>query len=180
MRAFIALPLDEAVRDALCRCRDVLRQRAGAGRMVRRENLHLTLAFLGEISPEQVGAAAGAMASAAGAPFALRLAGLGRFPGRAGDTWWVGLEESAPLRALERRLRRNLTAAGFVLEKRNFSPHLTLGRGLRLDLAPGEISAPPLLQQVREMVLFSSALSDGRRVYTPLARTALQEHRRNL
>ena len=175
MRAFIALPLPGDIKEELCRCRDALRQRALSGRAARRENLHLTLAFLGEIPLEAVPQAAEALRLAVGPPFSLCLSGLGCFASQEGDIWWAAVGESAPLRALERRLRRNLTAAGFSLPQRPFVPHLTLGRALRLpaDFDPETIALRPLAWTVTEAALFSSAGENGRRVYTPVSRAGL-------
>ncbi len=139
-RTFIALDLSEATRVAL---RGELRRLARAlpdVRFVDPANLHLTLAFLGELDDETLAAVialAGEVARHA-APFELALAGLGVFGlPTAPRVIWVGVGgETRALLALQRRLAAALEAEGFPREQRPFSPHLTLARLKRpLDAA---------------------------------------------
>ena len=130
MRLFIAIGLDDPVKDLLCRAQRQLKRQALGGRFSRRESLHLTLAFLGE-APD-IRRAAIALDQIQAAPFSLAVQGLGYFPSAEGQTWWMGTAPCPPLAALHRQLCRQLRAQGFSLEDRPFRPHLTLGRGIRL------------------------------------------------
>ena len=92
------------------------------GSFTPRENLHLTLAFVGEYNdPEQVLEVMGGITFE---PFELRLDGMGCF----GDLWWVGLKPSAELQGYVRRLRHALAEAGIPFDRKRFSPHITLLR----------------------------------------------------
>ena len=106
MRLFVAVRFGGAALDELCRTRDALTRIKLRGRMTARENLHLTLAFLGEQPECAVPQLRQAMERAALAPFALTLAAPGRFRQERGDVWWVGTQPCPPLEALARRLRR--------------------------------------------------------------------------
>ena len=75
MRLFIAIGLDDPVKDLLCRAQRQLKRQALGGRFSRRENLHLTLAFLGE-APD-IRRAAIALDQIQAAPFSLAVQGLG-------------------------------------------------------------------------------------------------------
>ena len=130
MRLFIAIGLEDPVKDLLCRAQRQLKRQALGGRFSRRENLHLTLAFLGE-APD-IRRAAIALDQIQAAPFSLAVQGLGYFPSAEGQTWWMGAAPCPLLAALHRQLCRQLRAQGFSLEDRPFRPHLTLGRGIRL------------------------------------------------
>ena len=77
MRLFIAIGLDDPVKDLLCRAQRQLKRQALGGRFSRRENLHLTLAFLGE-APD-IRRAAIALDQIPAAPFSLAVQGLGYF-----------------------------------------------------------------------------------------------------
>ena len=98
MRLFIAIQPDKEFRSALRAVQNELRRRGVEGNYTRVENLHLTLAFIGEYPDPN--AVLEAMEKVSFDPFTLRLAGLGAF----GDLWWAGLEDSGGLDALVRRL----------------------------------------------------------------------------
>jgi 2'-5' RNA ligase len=93
------------------------------------EQLHLTLRFIGEVEHPLFYEIGEALASISLRPFELRLRGLGLFPLRGPPhTLWVGVEESAALAQLKRRVDRALAAAGLEPERRKFAPHVTIGR----------------------------------------------------
>ena len=85
MRLFVAVRFGGDALDELCRTRDALARIKLRGRMTARENLHLTLAFLGEQPERAVPQLRQAMERAAIAPFALTLAAPGRFRQERGD-----------------------------------------------------------------------------------------------
>ena len=86
------------------------------------ENLHLTLAFIGEYPDPN--AVLEAMEKVSFEPFTLRLAGLGAF----GDLWWAGLEDSGGLDALVRRLHHALAEKEIPFDRKAFRPHITMVR----------------------------------------------------
>jgi 2'-5' RNA ligase len=105
------------------------------------EGAHLTLKFLGNISPGMVDKVLAAMAKAAEGipPFRLRLSGTGAFPSLQNPrVFWVGLDgELGTLARLQERVERAMVGLGFPREERAFSPHITLGR-VR-DSAPPDV-----------------------------------------
>ena len=134
IRAFIAVDISGEARDALAQIVDRLKG-AGASevRWARPEGIHLTLKFLGDIDLGLVDDISSAMerATRGTGPFAIGLAGLGAFPSTANPrVIWAGLNgELDALKQLQARLDRELhSGLGFSLERRPFSPHLTLGR----------------------------------------------------
>jgi len=106
MRLFVALPLDETMRDALCRAMEDLRAAGVRGRFSHRENLHLTLAFLGETP--RLAQACRAVAGVEAPAFDLRLETFGLFRRQEGSILWAGLTPSAPLLALQRQVAGRL------------------------------------------------------------------------
>ncbi len=170
MRLFVAICLTEACKDALCAASAQLRQHALRGNFSRRENLHLTLAFLGETA--RLDAAKRALGAVQAEPFSLRLAGLGRFRRGSGDLWWMGVSESGALTALQRQVYEALAAEGFSLEKRAFHPHLTLGREIILENGfdpTRAIRIPPMGMQVAQISLMESRRISGVLQYIPRA-----------
>ena len=125
MRLFIAIPLGDAMRDAVRDVQDEFRRSGVRGNYTRVENLHLTLAFIGEYADADY--VLETMASVQPRPFELRLRGIGAF----GDLWWIGLDQSAALVGCARGLRRALADAGIPFDRKRFSPHITLMRSDR-------------------------------------------------
>ena len=172
MRLFIALPPPEKERAALERELGAVRRACRKGTFSRGENLHITLAFLGEIPEERLDDARAAMDGCFAGAFPVTIGPLDRFRGREGDTLILRADGGRELTALQRALSQNLRSRGFVSEDRAFRPHLTLAR--RAILREGEtlqtLSArlEPVRFPAERMILFLSHRPDGVLTYTPL------------
>jgi len=110
-------------------------------KLVKLEQVHLTLKFLGDTEEALVPKLVDAMRrSVAGvAPFVVRIVGTGAFPNlRRMRVLWVGMEGGQPLVDIARRLEAETEPLGYPREGRDFSPHVTLARvkgGGNLDRA---------------------------------------------
>ena len=133
MRLFIAIKLNQEMKDALLDIQDGMREAGVRGRYSPEENLHLTLAFIGEFSDGEL--VREVLDGIAFAPFPLALDGVGSF----GRLWWAGVERSDELAALAKRIRRGLADAGIPFDRKKFSAHITLIRGA--DVRPEDIPA---------------------------------------
>ena len=194
MRLFVAVDLDDPARAEVVREQKRLAALAPGGaalRWVRAEQLHLTIAFLGEVEESRAAAAASVISGGVDqAPFEVEFEGLGMFPPRgAPRALWVGIARGeAELRALARGIAEALMRAGFALDGRPFSPHLTLARwkvsrpGDRLRMmartaGPDRPAGGPpgvlARVQIDHAILYSSRLSPGGASYTELARANL-------
>ena len=135
-RLFIAINLNDEMKDALMGIQDTMRSYGMHGRETVPENMHLTLAFIGDYDdPELVKEIIRGIEVR---PFEIRLSGIGTY----GDLWWVGLENSPPLLAVSKRLRRGLADAGVPFDRKKFSPHITLMRratGTAYDIPAEEL-----------------------------------------
>ena len=138
MRLFIAIQFEENILDALSDFQDDLRSRGVTGNYTKRENLHITLAFIGDYgNPEDV---LDAMEQVDFRPIEIRLDGVGSF----GELFWVGLAENPQLAGYVKRLCRALAERGLPFDKKRFSPHITLirkyscrgGRGIPVSDPP--------------------------------------------
>ncbi|MFH1865590.1 MAG: RNA 2',3'-cyclic phosphodiesterase [Candidatus Eisenbacteria bacterium] len=131
VRTFIALELSDGLKEGILGLIDELQERGVRAGWARRQTLHLTLKFLGDVEetelPEVV--AAVARASAGMSPFSFDTRSLGAFPSPARPrVLWVGIEPVDELMALQQAVDGELTKLGFPREKRRFHPHITLGR----------------------------------------------------
>jgi 2'-5' RNA ligase len=148
------------------------------------ENLHVTLAFLGELDAEAAGRAAEAVRKTAAAvqPATVEWGRPGAFPSLArARVVWLGLAGVEEVTATQVRLVGELRAHELPAEERKFRPHLTLARvrsGLsrettdRLAERLAAIPAPPAAV-AESLVLYSSRLGRGPAVYEPLVTATL-------
>ena len=128
LRVFFALWPDADARDRLAAAAKDVAART-KGRAPPAANLHVTLAFIGDVAPERIGAlcAIGASVAASATPFVLTLDCAGTFRGT--GIAWAGASSLPPsLVELARSLAAGLVAQGFPVEQRAFTPHVTLAR----------------------------------------------------
>ena len=163
MRLFIAIHFSEKIKSTLLQGIRDLRGQAARGNFTRPENLHLTLAFIGETN--NVAAVRKAMNKWKFAPFPLTVAGSGRF----GDLWWAGVEKNPALFDLAEGLKGSLREEGFDIEKRPFKPHITLARQVEAD-QPIRRTIPKTTMTVDHMSLMRSDRVGGKLVYTEIYR----------
>lgn len=98
-------------------------------RPVRPAQLHLTLHFLGDVADDAFPAVHRAVAGVRQAPFVLVIRGTGVFPPRGRPTvLWAGVAESPPLACLWAAVGTALEACGLEVERRPYTPHITLAR----------------------------------------------------
>jgi len=130
MRLFVALEIPSTVRENLAALLNSLRAVSPQTRWVRAENLHVTLKFIGEVADTKLAAIRGALAAVRSEqPVTLDFRGFGFFPNEKHPrVFWVGIEASANLKSLAADIDRATEKLGVPLEKRPFSPHLTLAR----------------------------------------------------
>jgi len=99
---------------------------------VRPKSIHITLKFLGDTPTSKIEQLADAAQNAVGgfAPFTVSIEGTGGFPSeRRPRVLWIGIHEGdEKLVQLAVLINKALTPLGFALEKRPFSPHVTIGR----------------------------------------------------
>ena len=166
MRLFVAVRFSPAVEQALWAAVGDLR-RQGTGTFTRRENLHLTLAFIGET--DHLAQAETALAKlAGGGPVHLEAGGpLGRF----GDLWWAGIRGGEALEALAGAVQAALREEGFSIERRAWRPHVTLVRRWR-GPAPRTEVAPAAMTAERISLMRSDRVA-GRLTYTEVSSVRL-------
>ncbi|MFH2010209.1 MAG: RNA 2',3'-cyclic phosphodiesterase [bacterium] len=130
-------------------------------------NIHMTLKFYGELTPEQVGGVADAARKAAVGvpPFDVSARGLGVFPdAERPRVLWVGLEEGRePLTALRQRIEDESDAIGFARDSRSFRGHLTLGRVRRgaegiQEWLTSHAEVDCLTSTINEIIVYESRL----------------------
>ena len=130
MRLFIAINFNDDIKKKLQEIIEGLRKESKRGSFSRIENLHLTLAFLGEIEVERVNNLKKIMDEIEAEPFQVQLSHLGAF-NRKGSTesiYWCGIKHNKALYKVQEKLSTMLKENGFKLDDKPFKPHITLAR----------------------------------------------------
>ena len=130
MRAFIAIPLKEDIKQTLFDIQQQCRQRRKKGNFTEKENFHMTLHFLGEVTTEDIEDLKQAIYETAirNRAFTLTLDKIGVFQREEKGVVWVGTEQNKMLFRLFESLQRGLTKQGFARDRKKLSPHITLAR----------------------------------------------------
>jgi 2'-5' RNA ligase len=171
IRAFVALPLPDALREGVVATIDRLRPSIPGVRFVRGEGVHVTLRFLGWTKAETLAALEGPLRAAAAAcpPVEMAVRGLGTFPERGSPrVLWMGLTLPLAVQALQAACERASVTAGFEPETRAFHPHLTLGRWRDRARRPSLPDVDLGSGRVDRLVLYRSQLRAAGSEYTPL------------
>jgi 2'-5' RNA ligase len=186
VRAFLAIPLPQQLKDSIKTLQGNLRAQIPDARWVRPENLHLTLYFFGEVEQETLEKIKDTVLSVKGCkrPFLVEVNGLGAFPNRLRPrVLWLGLEPKDQLRQLYEICRGLLQRAGVATESRPYSPHLTIGRlrqhktfSAGLTELDNTVGAKLIGRfSVDSLILYKSLLQPGGAEHVPLLTVALNE-----
>ena len=183
MRLFVAVPFPSEVKNELGKLIDDWRREKDKITWVKKENLHLTLKFLGETPVEMLEALKANLSSHLNGltSFTLALSGAGAFPNlNFARVLWVDVSEGKEkMVELAQKVEKATVPLGFPSDERDFAAHLTIGRVKEARLSER------LLAKVRactfevkgiivsEVVLYQSELAPGGSIYTPLARFEL-------
>ena len=132
IRTFICIEIPEAVKERIADLQRELKEIDARVSWVKPANIHLTVKFLGPVTPSRIAGIRQAVERAAGScnPFEIEVAGTGCFPTpRNPKVLWVGLSQVPnQLQQLQQTIEGELAGAGFPREPKRFSPHLTIGR----------------------------------------------------
>ncbi len=194
MRLFVALDIDDNIREHITRFVDGVREFAPEGRWARPESLHITLKFIGERADEEVDEIKQTLEKTEADAVEMKFRGYGFFPSaQVPRVFWLGIQADSKLVALARAVNKRLAALDISKEEHAFNPHLTLARGKGGSGAPRKqkgdrpnpcfqrlqetLAAQPAPEfgtmMAREFFLYQSQLSPGGSRYTKLAEFAL-------
>ena len=194
MRLFIALDIDDSIRERILRFLEGVCGFAPEARWVRPESLHVTLKFIGEKPAEDIELIKQALSAIRAEPFEVAFRGYGFFPtAKSARVFWVGIEAPPALMKLATEVDEAAARCGVPREEHSFNPHLTLARGgrgsgdpkRRKEDAPNQtfrtlqekLSRLPTPEfgtmAAREFFLYESQLMPGGSRYSKIGRFAL-------
>ena len=193
LRIFIALDIDNAIRQRIERFMDGLREFAPDVHWVKTESLHVTLKFIGEKPAEAVEQIRSRLSRTAADSFPLSFRGHGFFPRpKSARVFWAGIEAGPQLAKLAAQIDDATETLGIAKEGRTFSPHLTLARAgsgapgrrkednvnrrfARLQDRLGALPSPEFgTMTACEFFLYESKISRDGASYSKIARFALK------
>ncbi|HSC20008.1 MAG TPA: RNA 2',3'-cyclic phosphodiesterase [Rhizomicrobium sp.] len=167
IRLFVALALPENVAQGLL----ALQSGVPGARWSTREQLHLTLRFIGEVDGRDANAIDETLTAISVSRFTVELKGVGAFGGKNPRALWAGVAPNEALIHLQRKIERAIQRLGFPAEERKYTPHVTLARlratpaGRVMDyLSDHALYASPAFE-ANEFVLFSSRLTPNGSIY---------------
>src|SRR5699024_8628115 len=158
MRLFIAIQLSDEMKKALVACMHDLKKQGVTGNYVPAQNLHLTLAFIGEYDkPERI---KDAINSIPLPRLRLKLSEKGKI----GDLLWAGIQENQDLHAYVKNLRAALKEVGIPYAHDKFIPHITLIRKYA-SKETYQVHLRKVEMNVERVVLMKSERKNGKMVY---------------
>jgi 2'-5' RNA ligase len=167
IRLFVALPLPSTVVQSLL----ALQSGVPGARWSTREQLHLTLRFIGDVDERDANSVDEALACISAPRFALELKGVGSFGGKNPRALLAGVAPNDALIHLQRKIESAVQRLGFPAEERKYTPHVTLARlraapaGRVMDYLADHALYASGPFEVREFALFSSRLTPNGSIY---------------
>ncbi len=179
IRTFIAIELNDQVKQTIQELQASLKPLGGDISWVRPENVHLTLKFLGDLKPKVIPLLTETLTNACQGmrPMATTLTQLGVFPDwRRPRVIWIGLhDEKKEIAHLAMALETVLGNIGYKKEGRNFQAHITFGRvRTAKNIIPlcetikGLCVSANIKQSINKITLFQSTLTSQGPIYNRL------------
>ncbi len=182
MRCFIAAELDKHIKQKLTDAQNLFRNLDGKFSWTKREQMHLTIKFLGSVPDSKIDelkrTISIALDNASIKPFEFSVNGLGSFPpARSPKILWVGVEQKSELLRLYDAIENELNSIGFPREQRKFTPHLTIARikskintNACLKIIENNANFSAGNQRIEHITLFSSELTPSGAIYNIIER----------
>lgn len=166
---FLAVKLPDSIKTELDEAKKMLQKNLSFQRWVHKEDYHITLAFLGFATQNQLKEVEKLVFNQMRdeKAFSLTISHLGTFGMRTSPRiFWAGLNKSLELETVRNKVFEACGQAGFDLEKRAFHPHITLARkwASEEEFNPNQLDESNLFQeksllfQATEIVLYRTNL----------------------
>ena len=170
MRLFIAIPMKNEMKERIKDVQVQLLRQHVHGNYTPSENLHITLAFIGEFGdPDQV---MDVIETVRFRPFTITMDRLGQFD----KLWWTGLSRCPELETLAHNVRYALAEKGIPFDRKRFQPHITVLRKSEYDLGDLEpVFVAPASMWVDSFSLMQSTRGKNGMIYTELGSVPASE-----
>ena len=179
IRTFIAIPVPESVFKLQSNLKNTISEKMGKVRWVKRDQLHITLKFVGDTPEESIDDVRGAINIIADntKPFEIFIQGTGCFPKiERPRVMWIGLNGAlGQLNQLVKNIHNSLDPIGFPKDEKEFNPHITMARARYPQKKTPDISSflnanfDPIPFRIEKFQFISSELFPNGPVYTILS-----------
>ena len=160
MRLFAAIQLSDEMKGSITGTMHEMKKAGVKGNYIPMQNLHLTLAFIGET--KETPKIREALQNIQIKPFRLSMSELGNF----GDILWIGVKGTQGLSQATKSVRDALDAAGIEYDRKKFEPHITIIR--KVSGSWKQVADPKGEMMVKKISLMKSEEKNGKRVYTEI------------
>jgi RNA 2',3'-cyclic 3'-phosphodiesterase len=148
---FIAIPITANIKDEFATWQEELKNEVSYKQWPVKEDLHITLKFLGAVEDEKVKLLRELLRSISEqSPFSLTVGKIGTF-GKPNSprVLWAGVEKTEPLESLFKQIEKVATFIGFSKENRPYTPHITLAKKWN-----GNDGSPEMIKTMKERYQF--------------------------
>ena len=166
-RLFVALALPDDVAAGL----RLIQSGVPGARWKERDQLHLTLRFIGEVDGRDADAIDDALSQIRSRRFAVELKSVGEFGGKNPHALWAGVRDGEAVGHLQRKIESALQRVGLAAEERKFKPHVTLAslraapRGRVMDWLADHALYASAPFEANAFILYSSKLTPNGSIY---------------
>lgn len=166
MRVFYGVVFNEDTKKKISEIQQEIMKISNKGRFVSKENFHLTLKFIGEISTDQVKECGNLLFEGIRDvdQFIMRTNGIGFFSRGSKQLPWIGISKENQLIDLQKRVQE-LLSRHMDLRAEAFTPHITLGRDVELASQLEGIKIDDFDIVVNRIALFESKNVNGKLTY---------------
>jgi len=167
MRLFVAFALPDAVAIPLT----IIQSGIPGARWQTREQMHLTLRFIGEVDGRDAASIDDALSAISAPALSLQLKGVGEFGSNKPRALWAGLAPNEALLHLQRKIETAMQRIGLEAEPRKFTPHVTLARlrgtppGVVMDYLVDHALYASVSFVAEEFILYESHLGPNGSLY---------------
>ncbi len=178
IRIFIGIDLPSYVKEKILKIQRHLASTSNKIKWVQKNNLHITLKFLGYIEPNTIELISNKLKKTISkkSNFKITLSKIGAFPKiNYPKIIWVGIEnEIEKMQNLFKDIDKSLYQLGFNKEKRKFHSHITIGRVKNLQKKSElvelltKVEYPQQVVNIENVILYKSVLNTKGPIYTKL------------
>lgn len=178
MRLFIGISLDQHVKNELFSLQDVWLSHASKYHRTTRDNLHLTLKFLGEVDASKIDQIMETLKYHLSTfnTFDIQIEGFGSFIHDSEHILWAGITKGKEyLHAIYKEIDDAIKSIPLITNQTKFTPHITLARRVFFENnAIFQLPHISVQQKITAITLFHSHQVEGKLTYTPLGNIILK------